>query len=206
MARTGRSAQRLRSLLVAAGMRPAASKPPRPLFGALAPELLDLYRLLGGRQARPTLRPGPWDLVFDGPLAVELDEELHFNRYRATTLTASWELEVPWRPDYLRYCIDHEPACLEAGKWGGRWTNPSCERMFTGAPPGILDGHGAPRWKQRALYDAMKDGVRATGKSVGLGRLAVYDDIDGQPLGTALESGGDISLEALLGLVNRRRT
>ena len=37
----------------------------------------------------PRFRPGRWDLVFEEDLVVELDEELHFNRYRASTLTTS---------------------------------------------------------------------------------------------------------------------
>jgi len=47
-------------------------------------------------QDAPTFRPGGWDLPFRGPLLVELDEELHFNCYRATTLEASWEADLPW--------------------------------------------------------------------------------------------------------------
>ena len=102
------------------------------------------------------LRPGPWDLAFEGNLFVELDEELHFNRYRSVTLEPAWAVELPWRRDYMSFSVEHEPACLAAARWGKRWTNPSCERIFGPAdPPGTFGVVGAPRWKQRALYDAM---------------------------------------------------
>ena len=121
-------------------------------------ELMELYRRFGGQDEVPTLRPGPWDLVLEGRLVVLADEELHFNRYRALTLSVSWSTDLPWRAPYLGYCGQHEDECLSAGSWGKRWTNPSCERMFgTSDHVGELDGAGAPRWKQRALYDAMKD-------------------------------------------------
>jgi hypothetical protein len=62
----------------------------RPSGTRHAAELHALYRRLGGLLATPTWRPGGWDLVFGGSLVVELDEELHFNRYRALTLNSSW--------------------------------------------------------------------------------------------------------------------
>src|SRR5207247_5846986 len=99
----------------------------------MADGLLGLYRELGGAESEPTLRPGPWDLVFKGPVVVELDEELHFNRYRGLTLTASWAEQLPWTSTYRAYCEKHEADCLAAGTWGKRWTNPSCERMFGAA-------------------------------------------------------------------------
>ena len=54
----------------------------------------DTYRALGGLQTAPELRPGSWDLLVDGVL-VELDEQLHFNRYRALTLQVMPLIEIP---------------------------------------------------------------------------------------------------------------
>lgn len=82
------------------------------LTGVVAYEALSLYRSLGGLQAQPDLRPGAWDLVFDNLLLVELDEELHFNCYRAATLAASWERRLPWTASYRDHCAKHEPTCL----------------------------------------------------------------------------------------------
>ena len=53
-------------------------------------DLHDLYRTLGGMNPNPSFRPGSWDLAFADGLVVELDEELHFNRYRAHTLQPPW--------------------------------------------------------------------------------------------------------------------
>ena len=120
--------------------------------------MLGVYRALGGVLDSPKLRPGAWDLAFEDDLVVELDEELHFNRYRLLTLDVPWYSDQAWAPEHRELCVDHEGECLSAGKWGQRWTNDSCIAMFgPGSPPGVLDGAGAPRWKQRALYDAMKD-------------------------------------------------
>jgi len=152
----------------------------------------------------PPLRPGAWDLAFEGGLVVELDEELHFNRYRARTLRFPWTLDLPWRETYLRHCRDREPECLAAGRWGKRWTNPSCESMF--GPPdtaGMLDGAGSPRWKQRALYDAMKDVVALQSANLRLCRLSVWDQIGGVSLGDVL-AGAKLERAELSELVAQR--
>lgn len=150
MTSAGQRARALRDLLSHAGLRPTTDAPPRPSGVDRLEELLELYRSLGGLQDAPSLRPGGWDLAFDDGLVVELDEELHFNRYRALTLETSWSDGLPWTEDYTRYCVQHEAECLAAGHWGRRWTNHSCAHMFTGGPAGDLDGDGAPRWKQRS--------------------------------------------------------
>ncbi len=90
-------------------------------------DVLALYRSLGGRLDRPALRPGAWDRALVGGDVVELDEELHFNRYRARTLEWSWSRGLPWRDAHLAMCRAHESKCVSAGSWGKRWTNPSSE-------------------------------------------------------------------------------
>jgi len=170
MVRTGRRATALRELLVAAGWRPsAAPAPPRVtlLPPARREAIVDLYAVLGGRADPASLRPGSWDLAFEAGVVVELDEELHFNRYRLATLVPRWTEQLPWRSRYTTFCTERESECLAAGRWGRRWTNPSCEGHF-GAPdpPGQLVPAGSPRWKQRALYDAIKDaaGIAGSGR------------------------------------------
>lgn len=204
MVRTGARADVLRDLLIAAGLEPAAVKPPRPTGEGLGDPLLELYRRLGGRQSSPILRSGGWDLVFEGPLVVELDEELHFNRYRAMTLNAPWSPELPWHDDYLMYCHEHEADCLAAGRWGKRWTNDSCARMFTGGPPGELDGASAPRWKQRALHDAIKDSAPAIGSPTMLARLSIYDRLADGALGDALGWATTAIADDVASLLQRR--
>lgn len=183
---------------------PAPRSPRLGDLGGLATETDALYRHLGGTQAEPTLRPGAWDLAFDDGTVVELDEELHFNRYRRSTLEPAWAAALPWSRDYLRHCDEREPACLAAATWGKRWTNPSCVALFgEGAAPGELSGRGAPRWKQRALYDAMKDAASAAGL-VRLARVATADIVAGVPLGDVLTGRAEAAPDAVDDLVRQR--
>jgi hypothetical protein len=153
----------------------------------------------------PSLRPGPWDLSFDGIL-IELDEELHFNRYRATALEHCAASPLPWAESYLEACGQHEADCLRAGRWGQRWGNKSSVRMFgDAAEPGHLDAPGgAPRWKQRAIYDAMKDAVAASTADVRVARLSVWDEVSGEFLGKVLEGRRLLDIDDLLGLLSSR--
>ena len=202
----------MKGLLATIGLRPTVSVRPAPRIEALPSELADavmaVYKALGGRPDVPLrLRPGAWDLAFEDGLVVELDEELHFNRYRALTLEADWCSTLPWRDDYLTFCRAREPSCLAAGKWGKRWTSPPCEAMFGAADsPGILWPSGAPRWKQRALYDVIKDAFALSGTSVRLVRLATYDYVDGVEVGAALQGHAALDLRALAALMKRRST
>ncbi|HDH24818.1 MAG TPA: hypothetical protein ENH00_01315 [Actinobacteria bacterium] len=166
-----------------------------------------MYRDLGGRAEAPSLRPGTWDLVFGGGLVIELDEELHFNRYRGLSLSVDWTKGLPWATDYLNYCAEYEDTCLADGRWGKRWTNPSCEKLFGPAgTPGSFSAGGAPRWKQRALYDAIKDAFALAGMGVRLARLAVYDRCDGIALGAILAGSERVDPDALASLVKERTT
>lgn len=189
-------------------MRPVPAPPPPRLhdLGELVARIEDMYRQLGGVQAEPTLQPGAWDLALEGGLVVELDEELHFNRYRATTFEPAWTASLPWRAECLRSCTEHEPACLAAGTWGKRWTNPSCVRLFgeSGAA-GDLSGIGAPRRKQRALYDAIKDAAAAVG-AVRLARIAAVDVVAGVRLEDALEGRAEIAPSVVAAFVKGRLT
>lgn len=152
--------------------------------------MVESFQALGGQTPLPRLRPGAWDLAFEGELVVELDEELHFNRYRAQTLQPPWATALPWHDTYLELCKDFEMECLAAGKWGKRWTTPSCESMFgQSSPPGVLDGVGAPRWKQRALYDAVKDIAALESQTTRLCRLSIWDRVGETTIGGALAGG-----------------
>ena len=189
--RTGARANALQGLMVQAGFRATAVPPPPPRLDALDASARDrvseVFEALSERTPMPPLRPGAWDLAFDDGLVVELDEELHFNRYRALTLQMPWAIDLPWHDTYLVHCRDRETECLAAGRWGKRWTNPSCESLF-GPPdtPGRLDGTGSPRWKQRALYDAVKDVAALQSTTLRLCRLSVWDLVGGTSIGDIL--------------------
>ncbi|MFF0547054.1 DUF7255 family protein [Nocardia thailandica] len=208
MVRTGRRATVLRTLLTRAGLRPAPA-PPAPrlthLPAAAVRELGTVYAGLGGALPMPPLRPGAWDLAFADGLVVELDEELHFNRYRAETLRGIANHGYPWHADYLDHCVRYERRCLAAGRWGRRWTSRSSEAMFGPAGPvGDLDGAGAPRWKQRALYDAVKDRAAAVAPAIREARVAVWDSIGGTLLGDALDGKAVLDPEPLAAFLAQR--
>lgn len=202
---------RLASLLADLGRRVAPTRPPAPRLDGIPPlaaeRTLALYREVGGTAAREdVLRPGAWDLVLADGLHVELDEEQHFNRYRALTLEPDWAAVLPWAPDYGRYAREREPACLRKARGGGYWSSASTEAMFGPAdPPGVFARGGAPRWKQRALYDAMRDAVAASG-AIRLTRVAVWDDLGGATLGSVLDGRAPADLEALAELLEERAT
>lgn len=170
------------------------------------------YESLGGRLDTFPLNLRKWDIVFDG-IAIELDEQLHFNRYRLATMECSLYEELPLFPLdlYREYATQHEAACIRASSYGGKWSNPSCERQFgTPGPYGDLSGPGAPRWKQRAFYDFVKDLSPLT-IGTAVVRLSVWDEIE---VGGMRFTVGDIldrwdqreeARAQLLELINQRR-
>jgi len=200
---------RLTGLLADLGRRAASRRPLAPRLDVMPEEardhVLGLYRALGGSAERESaLRPGAWDLVLADGLHVELDEEQHFNRYRLVTLEPVWVGQLPWSAEYREYSIAHESACLRKAKRGGYWSSPSTEAMFGVAdPPGTFERLGSPRWKQRALYDAMRDALAASG-AVRLSRVAVWDAVDDVTLGAVLDGRADVPLEAIAELVELR--
>ena len=89
MPRTGARAAALRALLHGVGaaldeglLLPSVREVAQAGFER---DVWRVYTSLGGVRAEARIAPGGWDLVVDG-LAVELDEDLHFNRYRRLTL------------------------------------------------------------------------------------------------------------------------
>jgi hypothetical protein len=162
------------------------------------------YRQLGGVLSSPILRPSGWDIQTASGLIVEFDEEQHFNRYRAETLQADWAVDLPWRADYLHYCADYESTALKSHSGAGFWISAGSARQF--GPAGSrrdLEGPGSPRWKQRAVYDAMRDSLAATGK-VSLVRLSVHDRLGSVRLGDALRGAAPLDLQALRELLIAR--
>jgi hypothetical protein len=202
---------RLAGMLADLGRRQTSTRPPAPRLEALseqgAERILALYRALGGEaEDFAVFRPGVWDIVLADGVIVELDEEQHFNRYRRVTLEPAWAAPLPWTADYLRYGDEREDAALRKARRGGYWASPSTERMFGPAdPPGEFGASGAPRWKQRALYDAMRDVLAAEG-TVRLARVAVWDDVGGVELGRMLDGRAADDHDALDELLRARTT
>lgn len=138
-------------------------------------EVLDVYKCLGGILPDIPCNLNKGDIELPD-IIVELDEEQHFNRYRLVTLESPIYNELKKFPidEYKLICKEHERACRTNGKF---WTNNPCEIQFGNAGErGILDGLGAPRWKQRAFYDFLKD---VSGLMIGTQyvRVSIYDTV-----------------------------
>ncbi len=142
--------------------------------------VLQVYRKLGGiLKDFPINLRKPWDIEFRG-CAIELDEELHFNRYRALTLEAEIYSDLGHFPckAYKSYCLDREEGCLVAGGYGKKWTSPSTERQFgVSSPPKQLAEPGPARWKQRAFYDFLKD-LSPLIIGIPVVRISIWDRIE----------------------------
>jgi predicted transcriptional regulator of viral defense system len=67
-----------------------------------------------------------------------------------------------------------------------------------------LDGDGAPRWKQRALYDSIKDTLPASGSGVLLARVATHDRINGVLLSAMLDGTVPVDVDGIRALVEVR--
>ena len=171
-------------------------------------ELSEVYQSLGGTLQTPPTRFGAWDIIALN-FIVELDEEQHFNRYRAKTFKSSvyvgnsgFSIEK-----YVQYCKGFEAHCLKKASFGKYWTSPSTEKQF-GAPgsKGDFSAEGSPRWKQRAFYDFCRD-LYAKEFGFKLVRLSIYDQVKTSSgfinLGVALERELKTDLnEFLKGMLN----
>jgi hypothetical protein len=140
--------------------------------------VVDMYRRLGGVLEDFQLNLRSWDMNI-GNVAVELDEQLHFNRFRLETLKSEVYAELPQFPlgAYQGFCARHEQACIRAGKHGGKWTSVSSENQFGLSPSrGDFFGAGPARWRQRAFYDFVKD-LSPLIIGIPVVRLAVWDEV-----------------------------
>lgn len=179
----GRREEVLRERLGRAGYPLAKKTVPFPTEGLisksrLSEEVQRVYRALGGLAHFVVGIRRDWDLTVGG-VAVEFDEEQHFNRYRLLTLASPIYRELKLFPleAYQSYCRGHERECLKKARVGKFWSSGSCERQY-GAPSeeGDLARNGSPRWKQRAFYDFVKD-LTPLLLQLPLARISVWDSI-----------------------------
>lgn len=141
-------------------------------------DIISVYKNLGGVTDKLIFRLGGYDIQTD-KFIIELDEELHFNRYRKITLQSQLYNELKKFPleNYKKYCDIYELQCLKAGSYGGKWCNSSTEKQFgKSSTKGDLNGNGASRWKQRAFYDFLKD-ISHLFIDVNIIRILVWDEV-----------------------------
>ena len=146
--------------------------------GLLSKTVLDVYRELGGKQNFPSMNIETFPLEF-GKFCVILDDQLHFNRYRQTTLQSDIYEKMPFFPleNYKMYCRRFEKECLKSGVKPMLWTNPEAEKLFgSSEESGDLGMRGSSGWKLTAFIDFMQD-VYAKQKSIRLLRLSVWDEL-----------------------------
>ncbi len=149
------------------------------LGSGIADEVYTVYRNLGGILDEPPVNPrSTWDMELDGYI-IELDEQLHFNRYRKISLQSSLYANLKSFPmrEFDEFCELHETDCYQAGKYGRKWTTGGSEKQFGLSPQqGQLIGLGPARWRQRAYYDFLKD-VCYLINGTRVARLSIWDSV-----------------------------
>lgn len=169
----------------------------------LGSEVQSVYKQLDGKRDEFPDNVGGWDLRV-GAVAIELDEQQHFNMYRLKTLESSVYsklLRFP-RSAYRSYCEQREGECLAAASRGGFWSSPSSIKQFGPASSeGDLTPPGSPRWKQRAFYDFLKD-LSPIICATPLARISIWDDVPANGVNVLVNQALlSRSLDAVPGLV-----
>ncbi|MBX2840648.1 MAG: hypothetical protein KTR26_02680 [Flammeovirgaceae bacterium] len=140
--------------------------------------LKSVYEELGGIDNMFDIQPNRWQLEFEG-LAIELDEQLHFNKYRRATLRSEAYDDYKGFSinNYRTYCRKFDKECLKSGLSGNNWTDKVSEKHF-GKPEerGDLGGNGSPKWKLRAFQDYLKD-ISSKVLPVKFLRIAIWEEI-----------------------------
>ncbi|MFZ4414996.1 MAG: DUF7255 family protein [Bacteroidales bacterium] len=141
-------------------------------------EIFSIYKELGGilDEIPFGIKSKDLDYVINGKI-LELDEENHFNKYRAITLKASIydKGKTLNKKKYLKYCECYQDNCRTDG---GYWRkDPSDDQFGKSNNNGNLQGNGSSRWKQRAFYDMLKDFIPYINKTP-IKRISIYDKIE----------------------------
>lgn len=170
-----------------------------------------IYEALGGQGNLSKIRASRWHIELDNNVALQLDEQLSFNRYRNITLRSEIYREHSSFSvsKYRTYNRKMESECIKSGQSPQLWTSKAGEINFGLAAErrGDLSGNGAPAWKLRAFLEYWQD-LTAYIKPVKVIRLSVWDELmlDGK-----LISINDILLtpqkkwnEALVNFITRK--
>jgi hypothetical protein len=110
-------------------------------------------------------------------LAVVLNGEKDFNRYRGTTLRSDFYTTYSgFKVDHHRqHCRQQEPKCKAAAMNLKDWTDSRSEKIFgTSQTLGDLGLSGSAKWKERAISSFLLD-ILLKEKGIRLLRLSIYD-------------------------------
>lgn len=140
--------------------------------------LLEAYGNLGGLMDPPDIKFTVSFMEF-GRFCVQLDEAIHFNRYRAKTLRSAFYEKLASFPTmkYRTYCRKYEVECLKAGTSKPYWTNDEAEKHFGKSQhSGDLGLNGSAGWKMTAFKDFLTDLI-CRKRKIRLLRIPVWDDL-----------------------------
>ena len=170
---------------------------------------LQTYESLGGRGKFPELKFNVSFMEF-GRFCVLLDEQIHFNRYRAKTLRSVFYENISSFPlmKYRSYSRKYEVECLKTGTSKPAWTNEEAERHFGPSQDnGDLGLAGSSGWKLTAFQDFAIDLI-ARQRKMRLLRISVWDDLlihkKLMKLNELLISPGNTETELILKYVERK--
>ena len=122
--------------------------------------LEEVFSELGGNGKLVLLEKLKFDLKIYRTLFL-YDDELHFNRYRLSTLKSDLyhDLNFPFAEAYKRMCRRFEKECLKVGYQERVWNgSPIAKHCFGKASEqGDFSGNGATGWKLLAYNDIQFD-------------------------------------------------
>ncbi|MFC5190908.1 hypothetical protein ACFPIK_03960 [Algoriphagus aquatilis] len=134
---------------------------------------------LGGNGSLPLLEKLKFDFKL-GRHFILWDDELHFHRYRLSSLKSGLyeELNFPFAESYKRLCRTYEKEALKAGMPQRIWQGPSVASTLFGkaSDPGDFSGNGPIGWKLMA-YNAAQIDLQTRIHGYKLIRLNPYETI-----------------------------
>jgi hypothetical protein len=115
---------------------------------------------LGGNGSLPLLEKLKVDFKIGRHLII-WDDEVHFNRYRLSSLRSELyaEMNFSFTEAYKRLCRTYEKEALKSGFQTRIWNGPPMAKNLFGqaSEPGEFIGNGATGWKLQAYNDAQYD-------------------------------------------------
>ncbi|TFV97818.1 hypothetical protein E4S40_04040 [Algoriphagus kandeliae] len=122
--------------------------------------LAEIFSDLGGEGSIPLFEKIKLDFKINRHLIL-WDTEVHFNRYRLTTLRSDLysENNFSFVDAYKRLCRTYEKEAIKAGLQMRIWNGPPiANRLFGNSnEPGDFSGNGASGWKLQAYNDSQID-------------------------------------------------
>lgn len=172
--------------------------------------LHEVFDTLGGKGKLPLLERLKFDFKIQRFVFI-YDDEVHFNRYRLSTLKSSiYELfSYSWVDAYKRLCRTYEKDCQKAGMQERIWFGPPiAEKAFgKSEEPGDLSGNGASGWKLNAYNDAQYD-LLSRLHGYKLIRIPMYENlmISGslKKIDDLLLNPNDASKQAIINWISRK--